>query len=64
MGKEELLARLKQKFFDESYEDEIVPVAQEIVAQGIDVLEAIQAASEAIRRWAMPMRPASCSSPT
>lgn len=50
MGKEELLARLKQKFFDESYEDEIVPVAQEIVAQGIDVLEAIQAASEAIRQ--------------
>lgn len=50
MDKEELLARLKQKFFDESYEDEIVPVAQQIVEAGIDVLEAIHAASEAIRQ--------------
>lgn len=50
MVKEELLSRLKQKFLDDSYEDEIVPVAQQIVAEGIDVLEAIQAASEAIRQ--------------
>lgn len=50
MVKEELLSRLKQKFLDDSYEDEIVPVAQQIVAEGIDVLDAIQAASEAIRQ--------------
>lgn len=48
--KEELLFALQRKFFDDSYEDEIIPVAEQVIAEDIDVLEAIQAASEAIRK--------------
>lgn len=49
MSNEELLAQLKEKFLDDSYEDEVVEIAEAIVESGINVMRAIDVASEAIR---------------
>jgi dimethylamine corrinoid protein len=49
MSNEELLAKLKEKFLDDSFEDEVVEIAEQIVAAEIPVMRAIDVASEAIR---------------
>ena len=49
MSNEELLAQLKEKFLDDSFEDEVVEIADQIVASGMNVMSAIDVASAAIR---------------
>jgi len=49
MSNAELLGKLKEKFLDDSFEDEVVELAKEIVEADINVMEAIDVASEAIR---------------